>query len=135
MSEARRIRWRRPSGKWAAGLVAVLALSAGVGVTLGAFSAQTTNPGNNYSAASSFGGMQMATGVYTGDANDNRQITDPGFQPDVVIVKGDTGEAPTMRTSTMTGDSSKALSGHTRSKQTGSSRSTWADSLSERTIA
>jgi len=32
---------------------------------------------------------QMVTGTYTGDGADNRAITEVGFQPDVVIVKGD----------------------------------------------
>ena len=67
MIEVRSIRTRRRLRRWAAGFVAVLALGAGVGVTLGAFSSQTSNLGNSYSAASSFGGMQMATGSYIGD--------------------------------------------------------------------
>ena len=50
----------------------------------------------------------MATGTYTGDGTDNRAIIEVGFQPDVVIVKGD-GKNPYLRSSTMTGDVSKQL--------------------------
>jgi len=50
----------------------------------------------------------MATGTYTGDGTDNRPIIEVGFQPDVVIVKGD-AKNPYLRSSTMTGDASKQL--------------------------
>ena len=35
------------------------------------------------------GSFKMATGVYTGNGTNNRQITDVGFQPDVVLIKRD----------------------------------------------
>ena len=35
------------------------------------------------------GSFKMATGVYTGNNTNNRQITDVGFQPDVVLIKRD----------------------------------------------
>jgi len=50
----------------------------------------------------------MATGTYTGDGTDDRAIIEVGFQPDVVIVKGD-AKNPYLRSSTMTGDASKQL--------------------------
>lgn len=50
--------------------------------------------------------MQMATGTYTGDGNDNRSITGVGFQPDLVIIKGDTTKYAVWCSSAMTvGDS------------------------------
>lgn len=94
-------------------LCSLAALGATVGVTLSAFSDEATNGGNSFEAASSFGGnLQTASGSYTGDGVDYRSI-DTGFQPDVVIVKGDTGQTAVMRTSTMAGDSSKPLWGAT----------------------
>ncbi|MGH9015749.1 MAG: DUF7483 domain-containing protein [Acidimicrobiia bacterium] len=71
--------------------------------------------GNTFSTAASFAGsgMRLATGSYAGNGADNRQITAIGFQPDVVIIKGDTTQVTVMKTSTMTGDSAKALVGPT----------------------
>src|SRR5688572_32232657 len=56
---------------------------------------------------------QVLTGSYTGDGTDGRQILGlgPGFVPDVVIVKGDTAQTAVIRTSTMSGDLSKPVSG------------------------
>ncbi len=56
---------------------------------------------------------RLATGNYTGNGTDDRAITGLGFQPDVVIVKGDVAETAVMRTSTMAGDASKPLVGPT----------------------
>jgi hypothetical protein len=58
-------------------------------------------------------GIRVASGSYTGTALDNRDVTGVGFQPDVVIVKGNTAQVAVMRTSTMSGDASKPLSGAT----------------------
>ena len=56
--------------------------------------------------------MRVATGTYTGDGIDNRAITGVGFQPDVVIVKGDTSATRAVaRAATMTGDQTKPLTG------------------------
>jgi hypothetical protein len=77
------------------------------------FSAQTQNPGNTFTAAASFPGMRVESGSYTGNGTDNRSITGVGFQPDAVIVKASTNQLSVMRTSTMAGDTSKALSGNT----------------------
>ncbi|MCH7798092.1 MAG: hypothetical protein IID28_06565, partial [Planctomycetes bacterium] len=54
----------------------------------------------------------MATETYTGDGTNNRAITGVGFQPDVVIIKGDTSKNAFLRSSTMTGDASKSLVGN-----------------------
>ncbi|MCD6161062.1 MAG: right-handed parallel beta-helix repeat-containing protein [candidate division Zixibacteria bacterium] len=53
--------------------------------------------------------MQLSAGTYQGDGSDNRPINYPGFQPDVVIIKGNLNESAYIRTSTMTGDVSKSL--------------------------
>ncbi len=56
-------------------------------------------------------GMVVRSGSYTGDGTDDRAITGLGFQPDVVILKGDTGQVGICRISTMVGDVSKSLGG------------------------
>ena len=56
-------------------------------------------------------GGSMATGTYTGNGT-SQSITGVGFQPDVVIIKGDTGKNAILRSSTMTGDASKQLVGN-----------------------
>jgi hypothetical protein len=56
---------------------------------------------------------QMATGTYTGDGLDDRSIAGVGFQPDVVIIKGNVAEQVVIRTSTMSGDVSKTLNAGT----------------------
>ena len=55
-------------------------------------------------------GMLLASGSYTGDGVNNSSITGLGFQPDVVIIKGNNAQPASTRTSTMTGDASKQLS-------------------------
>ena len=58
---------------------------------------------------------QMTTGTYVGDGTLGRKITGVGFQPDVVIVKGDDSDgdysltSTILRSSTMVGDSSKPM--------------------------
>ena len=55
--------------------------------------------------------MQFATGSYTGDGNDNRWINDPGFQPDLVVIKGATGARYCIfKTSSMAGDTATTFS-------------------------
>jgi hypothetical protein len=94
-------------------LACVAALGALVGTTLSAFSDEAANSGNSFEAATSFGGnLRMAAGTYTGNGSDNRSI-DAGFQPDLVIVKASTTQIGWARTSTMSGDSSKPLTGAT----------------------
>jgi hypothetical protein len=90
-------------------LVTVAVLAAGV--TFAAFSATTSNSGNSFSAASSFGPL-TARGAYTGNATNNRAIS-VGFQPDFVLVKADAGQVAVATTSAMGADNSKALSGGT----------------------
>jgi hypothetical protein len=56
----------------------------------------------------------ILSGSYTGDGSDNRAITGLGFTPDVVIIKvRDDNKIAVIRTSAMTGDSSKPLTGGT----------------------
>ena len=45
----------------------------------------------------------QSTGTYSGNGNDNRAFTGLGFQPVVVIIKGDSGAEAYIRTSTMSG--------------------------------
>lgn len=97
--------------------IALLALSltalAGrqVAVSDATFSAQTQNPGNTFTASTSFPGIRVASGSYAGNGTDNRNITGVGFQPDAVIVKASTNQETVMRTSTMAGDATKQLAG------------------------
>src|SRR5439155_145441 len=51
------------------------------------------------------------SGTYVGNGVDNTQIVQLGFQPDLVIVKGDSTQYPVVRTSTMAGDASKPMGG------------------------
>jgi hypothetical protein len=98
---------------FAAALVLVV-IAAWTTATSGAsFTATTSNP-NTFTTASSFPGIRVASGSYTGNGSDNRGITGVGFQPDVVIVKSDdTSGVAEIRTSTMTGDNTKPLTGAT----------------------
>jgi hypothetical protein len=97
-----------------AGVVALVIAVAWTTATTGAsFTATSSNPSNTFATASSFPGIRVASGTYTGNGTDNRNITGVGFQPDVVIVKASTTEISVMRTSTMTGDNTKPLSGAT----------------------
>jgi hypothetical protein len=78
------------------------------------FTASTSNPSNSFAASSSFPGIRVASGGYTGNNTDNRAITGVGFQPDVVIVKSDDNAGVAeIRTSTMTGDNTKPMTGTT----------------------
>jgi hypothetical protein len=58
-------------------------------------------------------GMRVASGSYIGSSVDNRSITGVGFQPDAVIIKANAAQVAVMRTSTMSGDATKPLSGAT----------------------
>src|SRR5918999_53371 len=96
-----------------AGLVLLALAGAGVRATIAAFVATTENPGNTFTAASSFDNtLQMATGGYTGNGSDNRAFS-VGFQPDYVIVKADIAQIAVARPSTMSGDASKSMAGAT----------------------
>ena len=55
--------------------------------------------------------MRVVSGSYEGNGTDNRSITGVGFQPDVVIIKGDTNKVAVCRTSTMIGDQTKPMVG------------------------
>jgi hypothetical protein len=95
--------------------LALIAVAAWTTASSGAsFTAAKSNPSNALSAATSFPGIRVASGAYTGDGNDNRAIAGVGFQPDVVIVKSDDNSGiAEIRTSTMTGDNTKPMTGAT----------------------
>jgi hypothetical protein len=94
----------------AAVLVALAALTAGTRLSDAAFTAQKSNPNNQFTAAPSFERMRVASGSYTGNGIDNRNIA-VAFQPDLVIVKGNVAQTAVVKSSTMSGDSSKPLGG------------------------
>jgi hypothetical protein len=96
-----------------AALIAASSAAAATQLSTAAFTAQTSNPSNLFQAATSFENLRVASGSYTGNAADGRSITGAGFQPDLVIVKGNTTQVAVARTSTMSGDSSKPLVGAT----------------------
>src|SRR5919109_1842946 len=85
----------------------------GLGLSGASFAGTTSNPSNQFQSAGSFTGLRLATGSYTGNGTDNRSITGIGFQPDVVIVKGNAFGVAVLRSSTMSGDASKPLAGTT----------------------
>jgi len=96
-------------------LVAALCLIVGVtgaGATWAAFSASTENTGNSVATGATAGHARVATGTYTGNGIDNRNIAVP-FAPHVVIVKGTSTQTGVARTVTMSGDLSKPLAGGT----------------------
>jgi hypothetical protein len=64
-------------------------------------------------AAPAGASAQVLSGSYSGDGTDSRAITELGFQPDVVIVKGDNTQIGVIRTSSMTGDAAKPMTGAT----------------------
>ena len=93
-----------------AALLALGILVAGTHLSDAAFTAQKANPTNQFTAAASFERMRVASGSYTGNGVDNRNIA-VTFQPDLVIVKGNAAQTAVARSSTMSGDSSKPLGG------------------------
>lgn len=105
----------RPSGRLAV-LIALTALAA-VGALAGAsssalFSDAAPNPSNSFAANSSFT-RGMASGTYTGNATDGRQITGLGFRPDIVIIKATAAQGAVIRTRTMTADQTKPVNAAT----------------------
>lgn len=84
----------------------------GAALAYAAFVGIISNSGNSFQAASCFNTLRIATGSYTGNAVDNRAVT-TGFQPNLVLVKADTAQIAVGRTSTMTGDASKPMTGAT----------------------
>ncbi len=53
--------------------------------------------------------IQVLSGSYTGNGTDRRSITAMYFQPDVIIIKGNTTQDAVIRTSSMTGDTTKDM--------------------------
>lgn len=98
-----------------AAALALTVVAAWTTATSGAsFTASKSNPSNSITAATSFPGIRVASGAYTGNGTDNRAISGVGFQPDVVIVKSDDNSGVAeIRTSTMTGDLTKPMTGNT----------------------
>lgn len=84
---------------------AILTLDA-LGFTVGD-NTHVNDPGStHYWMAFSGGAAALSTGTYVGDGSDNRQISSPGFEPDLVIVLADaSGTLPKARLSTMADDS------------------------------
>ncbi|UJA18917.1 hypothetical protein HJD18_00985 [Thermoleophilia bacterium SCSIO 60948] len=76
------------------------------------FSDASSNPSNGFAANSSFT-RGMASGTYSGNGTDGRQITGLGFRPDIVTVKATTAQGAVIRTRTMTGDQTKPVNGAT----------------------
>lgn len=74
-----------------AGAVA-LAATPGTRLAGATFVAQSRSPANGFTAATSFEKLRVATGSYTGNGADGRQIT-AGFAPSLVTVKGGAHEA------------------------------------------
>lgn len=103
--------------RWTSLALSVIATAALVYVTSAgtfssaAFTTQKSNPSNSFEAQPYFGFFH--SGAYVGNGADNRAITGAGFQPDFVIVKGNTAQTAVARTSTMQGDLTKPLSGAT----------------------
>ncbi|MGD8412967.1 MAG: DNRLRE domain-containing protein, partial [Candidatus Latescibacterota bacterium] len=57
--------------------------------------------------------FRVVSGWYMGDGSSSHPIAGIGFSPDVVLIKGDDGNYPVMRTSTMTGNNSKPIGSKT----------------------
>ena len=106
-------RARRLTSRTALLIVIGLVLGTGGGVAIAAYTATTSSSSNSVQAAASFSTLRVASGTYAGNGVDDRAFTGLGFQPDLVIVKGDTNQVTMARTSTMTGDAAKPLSGGT----------------------
>jgi hypothetical protein len=98
-----------------AAALALVVVGAWTTATSGAsFTATKSNPSNSITAATAFPGIRVASGTYTGNNVDGRAITGVGFQPDVVMVKSDDNAGVAeIRTSTMTGDVTKPMTGTT----------------------
>src|SRR3954451_23266106 len=98
-----------------AAAVALMVAAAWTTASSGAsFTSSKSNPSNSFTASSSFPGIRVASGSYTGSGVDNRAITGVGFQPDVVLVKSDDSSGVAdIRTSTMAGDNTKPMTGNT----------------------
>jgi hypothetical protein len=94
-------------------LTAATVVAASTRGSRASFTAQASNPGNSMTAAASFPGIRVASGSYTGNGAAGTAVS-VGFQPEVVIVKSDDASGVAeMRTSTMSGDNTKPLSGAT----------------------
>lgn len=93
-------------------VIALAAVALAGGIAYAAFVGTTSSAGNSFQAASCFNTQRMASGSYTGNSTAGRPVS-AGFQPNLVIVKADTNEIAVSRTSSMSGDASKPMSGPT----------------------
>lgn len=66
--------------------------------------AKTNSSGNIYWFFGFKEGTDFDVGTYTGNGSDNRDITNPGFDPDLVMIKRSTAVAGVLRPSTLAGD-------------------------------
>ena len=94
-----------------AGLAATAAAAASGALALGAFTDRTTNPQSLRAASSWPMPLQLTSGSYVGNGVKPRPIAGVGFRPDLVIIRGETGQVAVARTSTMSGDQAKPLVG------------------------
>lgn len=69
----------------------------------------TQTPTSTPTATPTYSGPWFATGSYTGNGADNRNITGVGFQPDVVIIRYDNNTVSVIRTANMPADSAKRI--------------------------
>lgn len=80
------------------------------GVELGTSSRVNSNGSEYFAVALKHFSVCIASGTYTGNAADDREITGVGFQPDVVIIKnGATTNAAVIRTSDFAAGNSASL--------------------------
>ena len=78
-----------------------------------AFVATTSSGGSSFQASTCFNNThRLAGGTYTGNTQNDRAVS-VGFKPDLVLVKADTNQIGVGRTSTMSGDASKPMTGGT----------------------
>jgi hypothetical protein len=64
-----------------AGLVLALGAAWTTAISGANFTATSSNPNNTFTAASSFPGIRVASGTYTGNGTDNRGITGSASNP------------------------------------------------------
>lgn len=56
------------------------------------------------------GASNISVGTYTGNGSDNRDITGLGFQPDMVLIKGNVAQLGVWKSSSMTGEKTEYFS-------------------------
>jgi predicted ribosomally synthesized peptide with SipW-like signal peptide len=94
---------------WPAAVAAVVVVCSGV--AWAAFTDQKTSPQTLQAADTWPMMLHMISGSYTGNGAKGRAIKATSWRPDLVIIRGETGQVAVARTSTMTGDQTKLLVG------------------------